>query len=181
MKDDPPRPAPLLSRLGDPANAWTRIFLLIILFLFGFFLILLWVIRPAETQERWIVSLRSHQTANPDEAEGIRSLLAALKAVDWKQLDRQAPELLAVATFSEEPTTELLQFLTRHRDVSRQLALVAEGDGLRFPDLTGKVEPIDRPSLSEMESFSRLLAANAATNLLSGNPLESLERSLEML
>lgn len=181
MKDDQPRPASLFSRLGDPANAWTRIFLVITLFLFGFFLILLLVIRPAEAQERWMSSLRTHQTSNPDEAAGLRPFLAALKAVDWKELQRISPELRAVANFTEEPTTAHLQFLTRHREVSRQIALVAEGDELGFPDLTNRIEPINRPSLGDMESFSRLLAANAAVSLLSGNPVESMERSLDMI
>lgn len=175
------QPARFLDKLKDPNNVWTRVFILITAFLFVLFLLLLWVMRPIQPHDQWLANLRTHHGENPGDSRGVGTLLSALRPVEWKELNDLGEDLRLVATLQSQPTDPILQLLSRHTETFRHLSLLASGEGLQMPVVAGRIEPVPRPDLRQMERFAHLLAANGATKLLGGSRVEAVERSLDML
>lgn len=182
MKTQDPQPSALSRFLRDPAQAWTRVFILVTLFLVTLFLLLWVLLTPITAQERWGDELRRHvATLSPEESGALRPFVEALSQVHWPELEDAREELYAVATLSDMPSPGIVGLASRYRTVIQQIGMAASAEATRFPSLVDAVEPISRPGMREMENLSLLLTSTALLRVFEGHALEGCERLLEAM
>lgn len=167
--------------LRDPSQAWTRVFILVTLFLFALFLLLWALLTPPTPQEGWLQELERQLAAEPREGSALRPLTDALRRVDWAGLEHAREGLEEVASLTRMPGDDIGRLVFRHRDVVQLMGLAAAASPPRLPTLTTAVEPISRPGMREMENLSLLLTSHAVLRVLEGRPVEGIERLLETM